>query len=140
MWRAAVLVLVLAYAAPAMSADYVSMSGQDLYRRFCAACHGVAGRGDWPVAASLKVEVPDLTLISRRQGDPYPRDRILRIIDGRFIVGAHGTRTMPIWGEDLSRLEIGNPDAERATRVVLDRLADYVWQLQRPAQDGTVKE
>jgi mono/diheme cytochrome c family protein len=140
MWRAAVLGLVLAYAAPAMSADYVSMSGQDLYRRFCASCHGVAGRGDGPVAASLKVEVPDLTLIARRRGDLYPRDRILRIIDGRFIVGAHGTRTMPIWGEDLSRLEIGNPDAERATRVILDRLADYVWQLQRPAQDGAVKE
>lgn len=140
MWRTAVLGVVLAYAAPAVSAEYVAMSGQDLYRRFCASCHGPAGRGDGPVAASLKVEVPDLTLIARRQGGSYPRDRILRIIDGRFIVGAHGTRTMPIWGEDLSRLEIGNPDAERATRVVLDRLADYVWQLQRPARQDAVKE
>ncbi|HJY41682.1 MAG TPA: cytochrome c [Steroidobacteraceae bacterium] len=140
MWRISVLSVVLAYAAPAMSADYVSMSGQDLYRRFCASCHGVAGRGDGPVAASLKVEVPDLTLIARRSGDAYPRDRIVRIIDGRFVIGAHGTRTMPIWGEDFSRLELGNPDAERATRVVLDRLADYVWQLQRPARQDAVKE
>jgi mono/diheme cytochrome c family protein len=140
MWRTAVLSVVLAYAAPSMSADYVSMSGQDLYRRFCASCHGVEGRGDGPVAASLKVEVPDLTLIARRGGDSYPRDRILRIIDGRFIVGAHGTRTMPIWGEDFSRLEIGNPDAERATKVVLDRLADYVWQLQKPARQDAGKK
>lgn len=140
MWRAAVLGLALACAAPAMSADYVAMSGQDLYRRFCASCHGAQGRGDGPVAASLTVEVPDLTLIARHRGDSYPRDRILKIIDGRFVVGAHGTRTMPIWGEDFSRLEIGNPDAERATRVILDRLADYVWQLQRPPTHDTVKE
>jgi mono/diheme cytochrome c family protein len=123
-----------------MAADYVSMSGQDLYRRFCASCHGAQGRGDGPVAATLKVEVPDLTLLARRRGDFYPRDSILKIIDGRFVIGAHGTRTMPIWGEDLGRLEIGNPDAERATQVVLDRLADYVWQLQRPARDTAVKE
>jgi hypothetical protein len=37
------------------------------------------------------------------------------------------------WGEDLSRLELGNPEAERATRIVIGRLADYVWQLQKPA-------
>jgi hypothetical protein len=70
-------------------------------------------------------------LIAHRAGNVYPRDRVIRIIDGRYILGAHGSRTMPVWGEDLSRLEIGNPDAERATRVVIDRLADYVGQLQK---------
>lgn len=28
-------------AAPVFSADYVQMSGKDLYLRFCAACHGL---------------------------------------------------------------------------------------------------
>jgi mono/diheme cytochrome c family protein len=125
--------LLLLCAAPALPADYVQMSGKDLYSRFCAACHGAEGRGDGPVAASFTVEVPDLTLIARRSRGLYPRDRVARIIDGRYIVGAHGTRTMPVWGEDLSRLDIGNPEAERATRIVIDRLADYVWQLQKPA-------
>jgi mono/diheme cytochrome c family protein len=123
--------LLLLYAASASSADYVQMNGKQLYQRFCAACHGADGRGDGPVAGSFKVEVPDLTLIARRSRGSYPRDRVARIIDGRYIVGAHGSRTMPVWGEDLSRLEIGNPEAERATRIVIDRLADYVWQLQR---------
>lgn len=116
----------------AHSADYVTMSGKDLYARFCASCHGVEGRGDGPVSGSLKVEVPDLTMVARRAGGPFPRDRIVRIIDGRHILGAHGSRTMPVWGEDLSRLEIGNPEAERATRIVIGRLADYVWLLQKP--------
>lgn len=115
------------------AADYVSMSGKALYERFCAACHGIQGAGDGPVADSLKVEVPDLRLLSRRAGGKFPRDRVIRIIDGRHIIGAHGTRTMPIWGEDLSRLEPGDPNAERATQIVIERLTDYLEQLQRPS-------
>lgn len=125
--------LLFTFATDALAADYVAMSGAELYARFCASCHGVTGRGDGPVANSFKVEVPDLTLIARRAQGLYPRDRIEKIIDGRYIVGAHGTRTMPVWGEDFSRLEIGNPDAERGTRVIIQRLADYVWLLQKPA-------
>jgi mono/diheme cytochrome c family protein len=108
------------------------MSGKELYGRFCASCHGVTGRGDGPVAGSFKVEVPDLTLIARRAHGAYPRERIEKIIDGRHILGAHGSRTMPVWGEDFSRLEIGNPEAERSTRLIIQRLADYVWLLQKP--------
>lgn len=127
-----VLAVLALYGSTAGSADYVAMSGKDLYQRFCSSCHGAEGRGDGPVAASFKVEVPDLTLIASRAGNTYPRERVVRIIDGRHIIGAHGSRTMPVWGEDLSRLEVGNPDAERATRIVIDRLADYVGQLQKP--------
>jgi mono/diheme cytochrome c family protein len=116
--------------------DYVGMSGNELYGRFCAACHGMSGRGDGPVAASLKVEVPDLTLIARRAGGAFPRDRIEQIIDGRSSIGAHGSRTMPVWGEELSNEKIGDPDAERAARVIIDRLSDYVWQLQRPQPEA----
>jgi len=121
----------ISWANVAWSADYAAMSGEDLYERFCASCHGVEGRGDGPVAASLRVEVPDLTRTASRAGGAFPRDRIIRIIDGRYIIGAHGTRIMPVWGEDLSRLEIGNPDAERVSQTIIARLADYVGSLQR---------
>lgn len=124
--------VLLGWNASAGAADYVAMSGKELYGRFCSSCHGAEGRGDGPVANSFKVEVPDLTLIARRAGGAYPRDRIEKIIDGRYILGAHGSRTMPVWGEDFSKLEIGNPEAERATRVIIMRLADYVWLLQKP--------
>ena len=128
-------VAMVTFSGHARSADYVAMSGKELYLRFCSSCHGVTGRGDGSVASAFSVEVPDLTLIARRAGGFYPRERIVRVIDGRQVLGAHGSRTMPVWGEDLSRLEIGNPDAERATRTVIDRLADYVWQLQKPAAE-----
>ena len=126
-------VCCIAWVQPSWSADYVAMSGEDLYLRFCAACHGVQGRGDGPVAASFRVEVPDLTRTADRGRAADARDRIVRIIDGRYIVGAHGARLMPVWGEDLARLEIGNPDAERSTQVIIGRLADYVSSLQKPA-------
>lgn len=133
-WLALLTVCCIGSLQPAWSADYAAMSGEDLYRRFCAACHGVAGRGDGPVAASLRVEVPDLTLAARRANGTYPRERIVRIIDGRYIIGAHGTRIMPVWGEDLARLELGSPDAERSSQTLIGRLADYVGSLQRDSQ------
>jgi mono/diheme cytochrome c family protein len=123
------------YGGHAAAADYASMSGADLYHRFCASCHGADGRGDGPVSASLAVEVPDLTLLTRRARGVYPRDQLERIVDGRHILGAHGTRTMPVWGEALGRLEIGNPDAERVTRTVIDRIVDHLATLQKPAND-----
>ena len=132
-WLACVASVATALATPAPPADYLAMSGEELYGRLCASCHGVTGRGDGPVANSFNIDVPDLTLIARRQGGAFPRDRIEQIIDGRYTVLAHGTRTMPVWGEELARTEIGSPDAERATQLMITRLLDYVQSLQRPA-------
>jgi mono/diheme cytochrome c family protein len=128
--NAILTVCCLTLADTAVAADYSTMSGEQLYRRFCASCHGVQGRGDGPVAASFRVEVPDLTQTGTRMHGTDVRDRIVRIIDGRYIIGAHGTRIMPVWGEDLARLEIGNPEAERASQIMIGRLADYVTGLQ----------
>lgn len=130
MLLATVCVLPLAQAEPT---DLVAKSGRELYQQFCASCHGTAGRGDGPVAGTLGVEVPDLTRMASRQGNFFDRDRVERIIDGRAVIGAHGRRTMPIWGEMLSKAQLGDPDAERAARTVVVRLADYLWQLQVPA-------
>ena len=127
----ALSLLLLAQAASA--ADDVGQSGKQLFARYCASCHGATGRGDGPVAKSLRPEVPDLTRFAQRHGDFFDRDLVERVIDGRHVIGAHGTRTMPVWGEDLSLANLGNPDAERGTRIVITRLADYVWQMQRPA-------
>lgn len=123
----------------ALGADYDQMTGKALYRRFCASCHGVEGRGDGPVAGSLKVEVPNLTLIARRARGVYPRDRIARVIDGSHVVAAHGTRTMPIWGQEFNRWAQDQKVSKADARMIIVRLADYVWLLQTPAtrdEDG----
>ena len=117
----------------AMGADDVGKSGKQLYEQYCASCHGVSGEGDGPVSKSLVIEVPDLTRFARRHGGRFDRDLVERIVDGRHVIAAHGTRTMPVWGEAFGMTERGNPDAERGTRIVITRLADYLWQLQRPS-------
>jgi mono/diheme cytochrome c family protein len=120
-------------AGPVHAADYLTMSGKQLYWRFCAACHGEQGKGDGPVATMFTAGVSDLTQVARRKGDSFTREYLVQIIDGRSAIGAHGSRTMPVWGEDFRRAYDGHPDAERATRVVIERLADYIWSLQQPA-------
>jgi mono/diheme cytochrome c family protein len=132
------LLPVFAFSLPA-HADLFAMSGAELYGRFCASCHGATGVGNGPVSKAFKTEVPDLTLISRRQGGKFPADRIERIIDGRFTVFAHGTRTMPVWGEEFSHAELGNPDAERATQLMIARLLEHVRSLQRQSTTVSTK-
>lgn len=78
--------------------EATGVSGADLYRHHCAACHGLGGHGDGPVAANLSVRVPDLTRIANRHGGTFPEEDVRRIIDGRTIRLAHGTRAMPVWG------------------------------------------
>ena len=78
--------------------DLSGYTGAQLYERFCAACHGLHGHGDGPVASDLSVEVPDITRIAKRRGGSFPADVIRRVIDGRDVHRAHGTRLIPVCG------------------------------------------
>src|SRR5215468_2892896 len=78
-----VLILLLIATVAARAQDFSKYSGQQLYSRFCAACHGDKGLGDGVVAASFKIMVPDLTRIARRHGGTFPEDQVRRIVDGR---------------------------------------------------------
>jgi mono/diheme cytochrome c family protein len=69
-------------------------TGQALYLRHCASCHGVSGKGDGPVAASLQIRPADLTTIARRSGGHFDQERVMRVIDGQRVVAEHGTREM----------------------------------------------
>jgi mono/diheme cytochrome c family protein len=42
------------------------VSGEGLYRMYCAVCHGRTGRGDGPAAIELKTPPRDLTTLARR--------------------------------------------------------------------------
>lgn len=105
-------------------ADY---SGEQLYRRFCASCHGAGARGDGPVAPLLKVMVPDLTQLARRQGGQFSADKVREIVDGRAPVGAHGPRLMPVWGYEF---EAQSSEGRAAAQELVDRLVAYLRSLQ----------
>lgn len=131
--------LLLSLGTAAQAADYASYSGAELFKRFCATCHGAGAQGDGPVAASLNVTVPDLRLLAARRRGVFPTERIEQIIDGRAVIGAHGSRTMPVWGEEFLRTEIGNPEAERATAALIQKIVVHLRDIQVDASGAPLK-
>ena len=82
--------------------------GKDLFRAYCATCHGVDGRGAGPMASELRRLPPSLTSYAVRNGGVFPGEQVRRIIDGR-LVGSHGTSEMPVWGDAFKRTRTGCP-------------------------------
>jgi mono/diheme cytochrome c family protein len=82
-----------------------SLQGPDLFRSYCAPCHGQDGKGDGPVAPALNSRLPDLTTISKGRGGVFPEKWVRDLITGNQSVVAHGTREMPIWGPIFHQIE-----------------------------------
>jgi hypothetical protein len=76
------------------------------------------------------VKPADLTRIAARRGGDFPREQIVRIIAGDEVIAAHGTRTMPIWGEQLQKDVIGTVNKPVVARGRIGFLVDYLETLQ----------
>jgi mono/diheme cytochrome c family protein len=100
-------------------------SGRDTYAFYCAACHGRTGKGDGPVAPTLKAALPDLTTIARRRGGRFSQAELTAFIVGRR-PAAHGSSDMPVWGPLFREL---NPFDSRVD-VRLLRLVDHLQSIQ----------
>lgn len=74
-------------------------SGQDMYKSYCAVCHGVDGTGNGPAAQALKVPPPDLTQLAQKNDGKYPALKVSAVIRGEDALAAHGSKEMPIWGK-----------------------------------------
>ena len=82
-----------------------SLSGPEMYKTWCASCHGADGKGAGPVASALKKAPPDLTQLAKKNAGKFPLEHVREYIDGRNKVDAHGTREMPIWGDALQQID-----------------------------------
>lgn len=105
--------------------------GRGTFMRYCASCHGSAGRGDGPVARQLTRPPADLTRIAARRDGKFPDAAIAQYIDGRTVVPAHGTREMPVWGKRFSEQYGSDSTAEEVTRGKIGVLVDYLKSIQR---------
>ncbi len=103
-----------------------SVMGQDLFREYCAVCHGSDAKGTGPAAAALKVKPADLTQISRKNGGKYPEIRVQRVIHGEDELMSHGSRDMPVWGQIFRQMN-SNQD-QGAVRIY--NLVKYIEQIQ----------
>jgi mono/diheme cytochrome c family protein len=102
-------------------------SGQEIYRQFCAACHGADAKGNGPAASRLKTMPSDLTLLAKRNMGKFPYEYVASVL--RFGPGpsAHGSSDMPTWGPIFQILD---KDNEQAVQQRIKNLTNYLASLQ----------
>jgi mono/diheme cytochrome c family protein len=101
-----------------------------LFARYCASCHGSLGEGDGPVASVIAVAVPNLRTLSTRFDGTFPREAVMRYIDGRNTPAAHGDRLMPVWGEAFALGTEIDESSDALARRRIAAITDFVAQLQ----------
>lgn len=126
------LALFCLLAAPALAQD--ADIGRAHYYTHCATCHGLEGRGDGPMAGVLTIKPTNLTELSAQNGGTFPLIRVVKRIDGRDPLVAHGS-PMPVFGdyfEGAFDVPMKAPSGQPilASRPVVDLVA-YIRELQR---------
>ena len=99
--------------------------GAAVYKTYCAVCHGTLGKGDGPLAQSLRIRPPDLTVLARKNGGKFPTEQVTRTVDGRKPAKSHGGVDMPVWGDAFKQSREGYSEA-----AVRGRIAAVVEHLQ----------
>jgi mono/diheme cytochrome c family protein len=102
-------------------------SGEEMYKTYCAVCHGTDGKGGGPAASALKVAPADLTQLSKNNGGKYPALKVSSAIRNEADVPAHGSKDMPVWGSLFWNMSHGH-ESEVQQRVA--NLTKYIESLQ----------
>ena len=103
-----------------------STSGKEMYRAYCAACHGLEGKGDGPVAPLLRKPPTDLTLLARKNSGRFPGAEIAKELKSVY-QAPHGSQDMPIWGPFFTEL---SPSNEALGTLRITSIVTYIQSLQ----------
>ena len=102
-------------------------SGAEMFKSYCAACHGPDGKGNGPAASALTKAPADLTLLSRKNGGKFPALAVQNTIKGDPSTAAHGSRDMPMWGDLFTSVSAGQGVAD----IRMRNLRDYIQSIQQ---------
>lgn len=128
--------LALGQAAPAQSAPAVkhvpitnapSSSGKEMFKSYCAVCHGLDGKGNGPAASAMKTLPTDLTALAQKDGGKYPSSHVAAVIRGQAMTPSHGSQDMPVWGPLFSSISQGH---EGQVQQRITNLVSYIETLQ----------
>jgi mono/diheme cytochrome c family protein len=106
-----------------------NISGHSQFIKYCAVCHGNDAKGNGPFAKLLTKQPADLTQISNRNAGKFSEPLIAKKISGESMLGAHGTREMPIWGEVFMEEVVSGPSVG-ITRGRIMELVIYLRSIQ----------
>lgn len=128
--------LAMGQAAPAQSSPAVkhvpitnapSNSGKEMYKSYCAVCHGLDGKGNGPAASAMKTPPNDLTTLAKKDAGKYPASHVAAVIRGQAMTPSHGSQDMPVWGPLFSSISQGH---EGQVQQRITNLVSYVETMQ----------
>lgn len=102
-------------------------SGVDMFKSYCASCHGIQGKGNGPAARALKQMPSDLTVLAKKNGGKFPENAVYHAIQGDQNNPAHGSQDMPVWGTLFSTNN--NADAGNV-KLRIANLTKYIEAMQ----------
>lgn len=106
--------------------------GRALFMENCAVCHGVDAKGDGTMARAMAKPPANLTLIAVRNGDVFPRAKVMSTIDGYAKSDINGPN-MPEFGAllegDLVPFDSGD-GVQTPTPRKLVALLEYIESIQ----------
>jgi mono/diheme cytochrome c family protein len=103
----------------------VELTGREMFRAYCASCHGEDARGHGPTTQALKIAPSDLTQLARQNKGIFPANYVNNVIVHGINTPAHGSADMPVWGPVF----VGLND-QRTVIVHVSRLSEYIETLQ----------
>ncbi len=106
-------------------------TGKARFEQYCSSCHGTDAKGDGPLANLLTTKPIDLTQLAKKNGGKFPGTKVMREIDGRDTVRAHGASDMPVWGENFKpRGPRPTNVNEIAPRAKVQQIVTYIQSIQ----------
>jgi mono/diheme cytochrome c family protein len=102
-------------------------AGAKTFGKYCASCHGKQGKGDGPVAATLKIPPSDLTVLARTYEGKFPRGYVSAVLIFGKRVASHGSNDMPVWGAKFRKID---PEHDRSGQKHVDDLIAYLESIQ----------
>jgi mono/diheme cytochrome c family protein len=103
-------------------------SGEEMYKEYCASCHGLSGKGDGPAAPAMKTPPADLTTLSARNGGQFPDLKVAQALKAGPQIPAHGSEEMPVWGRIFRQMSTAPNAPEVQLRIY--NLTEYLKTLQ----------
>ena len=102
-------------------------SGTQMYKDYCAACHGAEGKGDGPAAQFLKTPPADLQTLAQRNNGSFPAYKVTEVLLFGPGSPAHGSSEMPVWGPAFRSQDTN----DKVTALRIRNLSAFLESLQK---------
>jgi mono/diheme cytochrome c family protein len=118
---------------PARATPPSADSGEQLYKSYCADCHGNDLKGNRRISSEYKNPPADLTTLAQRHKGEFPEAYVENVLRNGVNKPPHGNTEMPVWGIVFAPGKDANPQLV-TTRIL--NLTNYIKSLQaKPEAD-----